>query len=144
MSYVKIWIHLVWSTKHREPFFQTPALRKLVFAHIHTSGRENGIHVDFINGYTDHVHALISLEPTQCISDVAKFLKSESSRWFKEQHFAPSYFAWQTDYYAASVSPSLVGRTRQYIKNQETHHQHRSYAEEHDELLTKWGLVKAQ
>ncbi len=144
MSYVKIWIHLVWSTKHREPFFQTPALRKLVFSQIHTSGRGNGIHVDFVNGYTDHVHVLISLEPTQCIADIAKLLKANSSRWLKEQRFAPDYFAWQTDYYAASVSQSLVSRTRQYIKNQEMHHQHRSFAEEHDEFLTKWVLVNAQ
>ena len=144
MSYVKIWIHLVWSTKHREPFFQTPALRKLIFSQILTFGRENGIHVDFVNGYTDHVHVLISLEPTQCIADIAQLLKAKSSRWLKEQRLSPAYFAWQTDYYAASVSPSLIGRTRQYIKNQETHHQRRSFAEEHDELLTKWGLVNTQ
>lgn len=144
MSYVNIWIHLVWSTKHREPFFLTPALRRLVFSQIHRSGRENGIHVDFVNGYTDHVHVLISLEPTQCIADIAKLLKAKSSSWLKEQHFAPASFAWQTDYYAASVSPSLVGQTRQYIKNQETHHQRRSFAEEQEELLTKWGLVNTR
>ena len=144
MSYVAIWVHIVWSTKHREPFFQTPALRRAVFSHIHTTGRENGFHVDFVNGYTDHVHALVSLGAKQCIADVAQLLKAKSSRWVKEQRFAPDYFAWQTDYYAASVSPSLVDRTRQYIKNQEIHHQLRSFADEHDELLTKWGLVKIE
>jgi REP element-mobilizing transposase RayT len=144
MSYVNIWIHLVWSTKHREPFFQTLALRKQVFSHIHATGHENGIHIDFVNGYTDHVHVLVSLESTQCIADITKLLKAESSRWLKEKYFAPAYFAWQTDYYAASVSPSLIGRTRQYIRDQETHHQHRSFADEHDELLTKWGLVNAR
>ncbi|MEZ0541512.1 transposase [Fibrella arboris] len=142
MSYIKVWIHLVWSTKHREPYFRTPALRNIVFSHIHSFGRENDIYVDFANGYTDHVHVLIALKPTQCIADVAKLLTSGSSRWLKEQRFVPPDFAWQTDYYAASVSPSLVSRTRQYIKNQEVHHQRRSFADEHEELLTKWGVVK--
>ena len=93
MSYIKIWIHLVWSAKHREPFFQTLALRKVVFLHIHAFGRENDIHVDFVSGYTDHVHVLVSLEPAQCIADIAKLLKAESLLWLKEQRFVSSAFA---------------------------------------------------
>lgn len=114
----------------------------MVFSHVHTFGRDNDIHIDFVDGYTDHVHALVSLEPTQCIADVTKLLKAESSRWLKDKQLAPSYFARQTDHYVASVSPSLAGRTRQYIKNQETHYESHSFAEKHDGLLIKWGLIK--
>lgn len=84
MSLVRIWLHIVWSTKNREPFFETSAQRKLVFEHIMTYGRNKDIHVDFINGYTDHVHVLLALGATQNVADVVKMLKGESSHWLKQ------------------------------------------------------------
>ncbi len=142
MSYVKLWVHVVWSTKNREPFFHTPTLRHIVFTHIREYGREQGIHVDFINGYTDHVHALISLEPIQTIAEAVGGLKGESSQWLKQQRDVPAYFAWQTDYFAVSVSELLLHKTREYIRNQEAHHQERTFAEEHNAMLQQWGFAE--
>lgn len=105
------------------------------------SRREQGIHVDHVGGYTDHVHALVSLEPMQSVAGIAQFMKMESSRWLKEQQFVPDYFAWQTDYFAVSVSESVLGRVRAYIRNQEVHHQQQTFGDEHDRLLSRWGFV---
>ena len=112
-----------------------------MFTHIRTYGREQGIHVNFINGYTDHIHALVSMEPTQCVADVAKVLKGESSVWLQKMKFVLHYFAWQTDYFAVSVSESLLNRTRRYIQNQEIHHQEQSYEAEQETMMKKWGFV---
>lgn len=141
MSLVKIWIHVVWSTKNREPFFSSPILRRALFDHIVLYGETKNIRVDFVNGYTDHVHALIALRSTQTIADVVKTLKGESSHWLKQEKIVPDYFAWQTDYFAVSVSESMVDRVRAYIKNQERHHQTKTSAEEYEEMLEKYGFT---
>ncbi len=78
MSFTKIWIHLVWATKKREPVLLKPIRRKL-FRHIWENGREKNIHIDFVNGYIDHVHVLLSLEANQSISKIAQLIKGESA-----------------------------------------------------------------
>lgn len=139
MSVVRIWLHVVWSTKNRESFFGTAAQRRLLFEHILTYGRSKSIQVDFVNGYLDHVHVLLALGATQTVADVVKLLKGESSHWLKQQKLVPAYFAWQTDYFAVSVSETVVDRVRDYIRNQEAHHQTKSFGEEYDELLRRIG-----
>jgi putative transposase len=141
MSLVRIWLHVVWSTKNREPFFETSAQRKLVFEHIMTYGRSKNIHVDFVNGYTDHVHVLLALGATQNVADAVKMLKGESSHWLKQQGIVPAYFAWQSDYFAVSVSETVVKRVRDYIENQEIHHRTKSFAEEYDEFVSRINQV---
>ena len=137
MSVVRIWLHIVWATKNREPFFETIDQRKILFEHILAYGRSKDIHVDFVNGHKDHVHALVSLKATQTVADIVKLLKGESSHWLKQQSIVPAYFAWQTDYFAISVSHNIVDRVRNYIKNQEVHHQARTFAEEYDEFISR-------
>lgn len=60
MGYLKIWIHLVWTTKNRKPSL-TKEIRQEVFHHIRENAKVKNIYIDFINGYTEHVHCLISL-----------------------------------------------------------------------------------
>ncbi len=78
MPFVKIWIHFVWSTKNREPLL-TDEIRQKVFEHIRENARAKNIHLDFINGYIDHVHCLISLGTDQTIMKLMQLIKGESS-----------------------------------------------------------------
>ncbi len=54
MSYVKIWVHVVFSTKNRYPFL-TKDIRYEVFNHIIENCREKDIYLQSINGFTDHI-----------------------------------------------------------------------------------------
>ena len=83
MPWVKIWIHFVWSTKNREPFLNDE-IRQKVFQHIRENAREKGIHIDFINGYVQHVHCLISLGTDQTIEKIMQLIKGESSFWINK------------------------------------------------------------
>ncbi len=78
MPFVKIWIHFVWSTKNREPLL-TDEIRQKVFEQIRENARAKNIHLDFINGYIDHVHCLISLGTDQTIMKLMQLIKGESS-----------------------------------------------------------------
>ncbi len=142
MSYVSIWIHVVWSTKNREPFFQTQDLRQIVFDHIRRHSEQQAISIDSINGWTDHVHVLLSMRSTQTIAGIVKQLKGESSRWLKEQQLVPAYFAWQADYFAISVSQSVLLRTRAYIQCQEQHHRNQTSSDEYAAMLRRWGFTE--
>jgi len=61
MGYLKIWIHLVWTTKNRVPIL-TYELRRDILNHIRENAEKKGIYIDFINGYLEHVHCLIYRE----------------------------------------------------------------------------------
>jgi len=142
MPHIKVYIHFVWSTKYREPFLETPELRNKMWNHIRENAMAKGIHVDFINGYKDHCHCLVSLGSDQTLSKIMSLLKGESSHWINKRVFEKPLFQWQEEYYAVSVSQSILNKVRDYIKNQEVHHSHKSFDEEENEMIEKFGFVK--
>jgi putative transposase len=128
-SYLSLWYHLVWSTKHREPLIQNEWKWDL-YAHIRAYCKTKEYHLDFINGTEDHVHLLISPKPTFALSDIVRDIKRDSYYWVKEHQLSPKYFSWQDGYGAFTVSNSMIEQVRNYIKNQEQHHQKQSFEEE--------------
>ena len=139
MPFIKIWIHLIWATKDRYPFLNKEIRIKL-FTHISENAKEKGIHLDFINGYKDHIHTLISLNSDQSIAKVAHLLKGESSHWINNNKLTNQKFSWQEEYIAVSISHSAINRVREYIKNQEEHHRIKSFKEEYNLFLEKYGF----
>lgn len=140
MSYVKIWVHLVFSTKNRNPFL-SKEIRYNVQKHIIANCKEKNIFLQAINGHTEHLHCLISLGKDQTIAQVAKLIKGESSHWINENQLIPEKFIWQDDYFAVSVSESQLEKVVNYIKNQEVHHENRPFSEEVDEFIAKYGFT---
>lgn len=140
MPFIKAYIHFVFSTKNRKPFLRTSAIRQKVWNHIRENAKEKGIYIDFVNGYSDHCHCLISLGLEQTISKVAQLIKGESSFWINKNGLCKEKFEWQNEYFAVSVSESVVNRVRSYIKNQEEHHKKKTFQEEYDEFIEKYGF----
>lgn len=140
MSMIKIWIHLVWATKRRQPLLHK-STRQNVFQHMRDNAKEKKIHVDFINGYVDHVHLLISLNAEQTIAKIVQLIKGESSYWINKNNLCAEKFEWQDDYFAVSVSQSGVDAVREYIKNQEEHHSKKTFQQEYDEFMKKYGFL---
>ncbi|MEO8770154.1 MAG: IS200/IS605 family transposase [Ferruginibacter sp.] len=138
MSWVRIWVHLVFATKNREPFLNSK-IRKKVFKHIKDNAEKKDIFLDVVNGYTDHAHCLISLNKKQNISDVAQLIKGESSFWINQNKLTTNKFSWQDDFWAVSVSESHLKKVREYIWNQENHHNKKSFEEEIEIFMNKYG-----
>lgn len=141
MSYIKVWLHFVWSTKDRKPLL-TDDIRQKVFQHIRENAREKGIFIDFINGYVEHVHCLISLGSDQTIEKIMQLIKGESSFWINKNNLTKEKFAWQDDYFVVSVSENVVDNVREYIKNQEQHHQTKSFDDEFENFLKRAGFQR--
>lgn len=142
MPFVKVYIHFVWSTKNRYPYLATKELRLKMWNHIRDNAREKGIFVDFVNGYNDHCHCLVSLGVDQTIQKTMQLIKGESSFWFNNQKLITEKFQWQDEYYAVSVSESILERVRNYIKKQEEHHHKKTYNEEYEEFIKIYGFQK--
>ena len=141
MLFTKSWIHLIWATKNRYPFL-TEQLLEIVISHINKNAINKGIHIDFINGYKEHIHALLSLKSDQSIAQVAHAIKGESSHWINQNKLTNTKFGWQEEYIALSVSKSMIDKVRDYIKNQEEHHRKVGFTEEYNALLKKHGFEK--
>ena len=117
----------------------------MVWKHIKENAIQKGIYIDFINGYEDHCHCLISLNINQSIDKVMQLIKGESSFWInKNSHLFPNLkgrkFEWQDEYFALSVSESVVYKVRNYIKNQEVHHKKKTFKEECDAIIEKYNI----
>lgn len=141
MPWVRVWIHFVWSTKDREPFLKDE-IRLTVFEHIRENAREKAIYIDFINGYVDHVHCLISLGTDQTIEKIMQLIKGESSFWINKNGLCKTKFGWHDEYFAVSVSETNVKGVRKYIANQEEHHRSNSFEDEFEGFMKRAGFQK--
>ncbi len=139
MSWVRVYMHMVFSTKKREPFLNSSELRKNVFQHIKLNAEEKGIWLDCVNGYQDHAHCLISLGRDQTISKVAQMIKGESSYWINREKLTTEKFIWQDDYWVVGVSEGHLGAVRNYIHNQEKHHSKQTFSAEINTFIKKYG-----
>ena len=145
MSFVKVYIHFVFNTKDRYPYFSNVALRHKVWQHIYENARSKEIFIDRINGYKEHCHCLVSLGKSHSLQQVMQLIKGESSHWINKENILENEgikFKWQEEYFASSVSESELNKVRNYIKNQEKHHSKKTYQEEYDEFMGTYGFVR--
>lgn len=139
MSYVKIWLHCVWSAKNRANIIPH-SFRPEVLKHFRQNADEKNIILDYINAHENHVHALINLGKQQNLATLMQYLKGESSFWINSRKVLPYHFSWQDDYFAVSIGQSQVERVRDYIKNQDEHHKKMSWEEEVELFMKKYGF----
>lgn len=138
-SFTKLYIHSVWSTKNREKILNTN-VRNKIFEHIKENCLKKEITLLEINGYTDHVHIFIDLNPAMSLAEAINLIKGESSHWINENKIIPGKFSWQKRYSAFSVSNSIKSKVLNYIKNQENHHKKMSYLDEVKKFYKEFGI----
>ena len=141
MSYVRIWLHCVWGTKSKSQTL-SKSVREEVINHIRSNAVEKGVYIDSLNGSTDHLHCLLSLDASHTLKWVMQNLKGESSYWVNKHRITRLKFGWAVDYYAVSISSSDVARVRGYIRDQEYHHGIVTRDEELAALESEEGLLR--
>jgi len=141
MSYIRIWLHCVWTTKDRIHYLRDQ-IRDAVISHIRENAKLKGIYIDHINGYHEHLHAIISLGGKQNISDIMQKIKGESSYWINKNKLTRLKFEWQDDFYSVSIGISQLNNLRGYIRNQVHHHQKVSFQEELDKIIEEYKLER--
>ena len=138
-SLVKNYMHIVFSTKNREPLIFPPYETEL---HSYMAG----ICANYecqpikIGGYNDHVHILCMLSRKVALMNFVKELKRESSSWIKTKDDSLMPFYWQDGYGWFSVSPSDIEKVSTYIANQHEHHSRYSFQDEYRKILKKYKV----
>jgi len=139
-SLARLHIHLVFSTKNREPWI-TPGIHEALHAYMATVLQNLGCAPVLINSVEDHVHLLFDLSRSVSISRVVEDVKKSSSKWIKTTGSVFNRFAWQAGYGAFAVSKSNVETVRIYIANQREHHRKKTFQEEFRQFLDRHHIA---
>lgn len=135
-SFLSVYLHIVFSTKNRKPRIPQ-AKRQRLWNYLAGIAANHKMKALSIGGMSEHVHILLSLASEVGVSKAVNLLKSNSSKWMREEDAG---FTWQEGYAAFSVSRSSLASVVEYIENQEEHHKKRDFAAEYLALLRRHGI----
>ncbi len=138
-SLSSILVHLVFSTKNREPFI-TPIIEKELHPYMAKIFRELKSPSLAIDGTSDHVHMLFSLARVITVADLVEELKTSTSKWIKTKGKEFRNFHWQRGYGAFSIGQSNVEVLKRYIRNQKAHHRRVTFQDEYRKFLKLYGI----
>jgi putative transposase len=138
-SLSSILLHLIFSTKDREPLI-APDIEPELYPYMAAIFRELGCPTLAGNGTADHVHFLFALSRTAAVCDVVEEIKKRSSKWIKTKGVAFRGFHWQAGYGAFSIGRSNVDAVRSYIAKQKEHHRRQSFQDEYRAFLAKYEI----
>lgn len=130
--------HIVFSTKYRRRIIDEE-LRDRLYAYMGGIIRNRGGVLYEIGGIEDHVHLLIRWN-TSGLSDLVRDVKSESTKWVRQEFPGRHNFQWQTGGGIFSVSYTHINAVTRYIQRQEEHHSKTPFEDEYIRLLKRHGL----
>ena len=138
-TFTQIYVQIVFAVKGRNSLIAEnweEDLYKYITGIISNKGQK----LLAINGMPDHVHILIGMKPTCCLSDLVREVKKSSNSFIKEKCFSQYNFQWQEGFGAFSYSHSALDKVVGYIKDQKKHHKQKSFRDEYLEYLKKYEI----
>jgi REP element-mobilizing transposase RayT len=138
-TYTQLYVQIIFAVKNRNALIKKDWQERL-FSYIAAIIDSKGHKSIIVNGVADHVHILVSLNPSASISDLVRDLKNNSSKFVNENKLSPFKFNWQEGYGAFSYSRSQLNTVYNYILNQEEHHRKKTFKEEYIEFLKAFEI----
>lgn len=138
-TYTQLLIQIVIAVKNRDALVRHD-IRASVEQYISGIITNNGHKVLANYCMPDHCHILIGLHPKQSISELARDIKANSSKWINDNKLTPFKFNWQEGYGAFSYSRSQLDAVAKYIMNQQAHHSKKTFKDEYLEFLEKFEI----
>ncbi len=138
-SLVKNYLHIVFSTKHRQPMI-TEAIESELHAYLGGICKKLDCQPIKVGGYNDHIHILCMLSKKITLIKLMEVLKSHSSKWIKTKGEDFKNFYWQDGYGAFSVNATEIDVVVSYIANQKEHHSKKTFQDEYKAFLKKYQV----
>ena len=135
----KIYVHLVFSTKHRKALI-TDLIKGELFSYLGGICKNLECNPIQVGGHHDHIHILCLLSKKVALMKLMEEVKSHSSKWIKTKGDEFEDFYWQNGYGAFSVNPTELEIVKNYILNQEEHHKRKTFQEEFLAFLKKYNV----
>ena len=133
-TYSQIYVHIIFAVKGRESLILPPwesRLYKYVTGIVQNMNQK----MIAVNGISNHIHILIGMRPTCCLSDLVREVKKSSNTFINENKFSKLKFNWQEGFGAFSCSHNQLDQAVAYVMNQKEHHAHKTFREEYLELM---------
>jgi putative transposase len=121
MPYSRLFYHMIWGTKNREPLIQTEfkgSLHNVIVA----KGKSLGAFVYAVGSIDDHIHLVASVPPRIALADFIGQVKGNSSHWANHELSLSYHFNWQAEYGVVSFGAKQLDMVVKYTKNQRQHH----------------------
>lgn len=138
-SLVKNYLHIIYSTKHRQPLLHEQ-VRPELYSYLGGICNKLECYPVKIGGHSDHVHILCLLSKKIALMKFIEELKSHSSKWIKTKGEDLQNFYWQDGYGAFSVYPDEIDIVAAYIENQKEHHSKKTFQDEYREVLKRFKV----
>jgi REP element-mobilizing transposase RayT len=138
-TYSQIYIHIVFAVKGRDSVIHATWEDEL-YKYISGIIKNKQQKLLAIGGMPDHIHILIGMKPTCCLSDLVREIKKSSNEFIKEKKFLKTAFNWQDGYGAFSYSHSALNDVIGYINRQKEHHKKSTFREEYIAFLNKFEI----
>ena len=138
-TFSQIYIQVVFAVKGRQSFIQ-PAWEEELYKYITGILTKKGQKMLAINGAFDHIHFLIGMKPSCCLSDLVREIKKSTNTFVNTQTKLPYHFDWQEGYGAFSYSHSALSDIIGYIQKQKEHHKRYSFRDEYIAFLRKFEI----
>lgn len=138
-TFCQIYIDIIFAVKGRQSLIGSSWEEEL-YKYITGIVQNKGQKMLVINGMPDHIHFLIGMKPSCCLSDLVREVKKSSNAFVKEKRFTKFRFEWQEGFGAFSYSDSSLDDVIQYIQNQKEHHRKRTFREEYVGFLKKFKI----
>jgi putative transposase len=113
--------HLIFATKARAPLI-TPPLQRLLFNHFRQICSELRGELHEIGGIEDHVHLLVSLQPSHRVDIVADTLKASAAEMINKLSLGTT-LEWEEGYGVLSLRNKDIEIVSEYIRTQKERHQ---------------------
>jgi len=138
-TFSQIYIQVVFAVKGRDSLIQ-PSWEEELYKYLTGIVRNKEQKMLAINGMPDHIHFLIGMKPSCCLSDLVREVKKSSNEFIREKKFSKYKFQWQEGYGAFSYSHSSLDNAIAYINNQKIHHKKQTFREEYLEFLKRFEI----
>ena len=138
-TFTQMYIHIVFAVHNRENVMND-TIRPRIFEYISgiiTSLKHKSL---IVNGYKDHVHVLLGMNPAISVSDTVHDIKRGSSIFINQNKLVNGRFSWQDGYGSFTYSRSQINDIYRYIENQEKHHSGKSFREEYLSILERFEV----
>ena len=126
----RLYIHLVWTTRGREPLIDVE-LARFLCRFLRAIARKERAYILEIGMVRTHIHLLARIHPTIPISQLVKRLKGASSAVAHQEGIARGRdLYWGKGYSVGSVSATRLSSMRSYLRAQPVRHP--------DEAIADW------
>jgi len=138
-TFTQIYIHIVFAVQGRQSLIK-PDWEDKLYKYITGIVQNKEQKMLVINGMPDHIHFLIGMKPSCCLSDLIREVKKSSNDYIKDNKFTKYKFNWQEGFGAFSNGHSQLDKVISYIINQKIHHMKKTFKEEYLGLLRKYQI----